>query len=352
MMSASVYRGESRAIPRWILVLLLVKSAIEMAAMILLDSRSRMRAAVPFWLRLPWEWRPLACLLCLVAVGGLLQFARGKRPLLSGGLAMGALVYLNESQAAFTGNEERMFFVCGATFGGWLFGVFFAHALDRRLGRPSRQALDDELGEAGAAGAFASTYLGAFVSKVWMSGQRWASGASLLSIIVGRHTFSGGFLDRYVEFLIRHPALATFFAVATMVIEATTVLYLVGPRLRMTWGALLFAMHLNIYLLMGVKYFVSMVVALALSFPWPKMIRRLRGLAPVASGVTERPTLAEAEAARAVAMRSSTWIATLLALSVALWWTIHANDSARLWIEPGSHWATSAGNLFAPGSSR
>jgi hypothetical protein len=347
-MSASVYQGESRAIPRWTILVLLIKSCIDMTAMILFDSpHGRTRANVPVWLRLPWTYRPLAVALALLVLYALIQFGRRRREVLWGTTALSVLVYLNESQAAYTGSEERMFFLCGAGFAGWLFGTLFAKALEARAGQPPNVSREDELGEAGAAGAFVATYLEAFASKLILSGTRWGEGSRLLSIIVGRHSFSGGLLDGYVLFVVAHPSLATFLALGTLFIEGSMVLYLVGPRLRMTWGALIFGMHLNIYLLMGVKYFVSMIIALALSFPWPRILRRLRGQSSGAPNVDPPLSVEERGALRPVAWRAAGWMAVVGWLSLLLWFGVHADDSTRLFVEPGGHWESRSGDAHS-----
>jgi hypothetical protein len=342
-MSASVYQGESRTIVRWTILVLLIKSAIEMAVMILFESpHGHTRTGVPGWLRLPWDSRALAASLALLVVLALVQFGRRRREAFWGTAALLVLTYLNESQAAYTGNEERVFFVCGATFAGWLFGALFAKELAKRAGLPPNRRREDELGEAGAAGAFVATYVEAFASKLIMSGASWGEGTRLLSIVVGRHSFSGGFLDRYVLFVVAHPTLATLFALGTLFIEGAMLLYLVGPRLRMVWGALVFGMHLNIYLLMGVKYFVSMILALALSFPWPRIVRRVRGRTPEVRRADSPLSAEERAALRPVAWRAAGWIAATGGCSLIAWFGVHAGDSARLFIEQSSHWESHA----------
>lgn len=255
-MNAGVYQGESRAIPRWTVTALLIFTCLRLTAMLLFDAPGpRTHGEAPAPVRWPYEFRPLAAMLATLGIFALVQFGRRRHPLAWGAVAMAALIYLTESQAALTGSYERDLFVCGALFAGWLFGVGFARGLDRQFARPNEPDCQDELGEAGARGAFVAIYVGACTSKLLEGGTRWADGRNLLSHVLSQHTFTGGALDGYLAFVLRHAWLASVFAVATLLIQAGMVLTLVGPRLQMLWAALILGFHLNAFLLMGVKYF-------------------------------------------------------------------------------------------------
>ena len=333
-LSASVYEGESRAIPRWTVVVLCLLATVGLTWMLLFDSPgSRTRTDAPFFLQWPSQVRSLAVGMALFVAFALVQF--GRRRALGWGIAGLVVVsWLGESQAAFTGYQERHLFACGAVFAGWVFGVAFSQALARELGQPGDPRRDDAFGEAGAAGVFVANYLGACTSKLLASGFGWADAASLLSTLVGRHTFSGGFFDSLLTFLLAHPSLAHLLALTTLAIQAGSVLYLVGPRLRMLWGTLIIGFHVGAFVLMGVKYFFSILIAVAFSYPWPRLLRRVRGL-PWAPPEGDPPlTEGERAALPRVVIRAAGWIAVAGCLALASWLTIHADDSTRLFLEP------------------
>ena len=246
---------------------------------------------------------------------------------------MALLAYLSASQAVLTGNDERDLYICGALLVGWLFGVLFGRRLDRRLARASNPDRDDELGEAGARGAFVAVYLGACTSKLLEAGGSWLDGRNLLSHVVSQHEFTGGVLDRYLTVVLDHPRLADVFAAATLFIQAGMLLYLVGPRLRMLWGGLVIGFHLNAYLLMGVKYFNPIFAALALSYPWPRILRRLRGAPAIQPASAAPRSDTEPGALSAVAWQATGWVVLAGVAAVVVWWGVHARDSASLFVE-------------------
>ena len=332
-MSASVYAGESRAIPRWTVLIVALLGTVGHTWMLLFEPRSgHTRADSPFFLVWPAEHRALAIAIALVVVVSISQIAR-RRHLGWGVAGLSALAWLSESQAALTGFQERHLFVGGAALTGWIFGLAFSHALDRKLVRPSDPRRDDAFGEAGAAGVFAANYLGAVTSKLLTSGLGWADSSSFLSTLVGRHTFTGGMLDSLLAVVIAHPALARGLALFTLAIQASAILFLLGPRLRMLSGTLLIGFHVGAFALMGVKYALSIVIALALSYPWPRWIRALTRSWP-APVPEDAASVAESLALPDVARQAASWIAVAGGLALASWLTIHADDATRLFVEP------------------
>jgi hypothetical protein len=316
-MNAGVYEGESRAIPRWTVTVLLIQASVRFASILLAETPgARTDRDAPMLLRLPFEVRPITVVLTALAIFALVQFGRRRHPLAWGGVAMGVLLYLSRAQVALTGSDEHDLTICGALLAGWLFGILFARSVDRRLGRARDPDRDDALGEAGARGTFVAVYVGAFTSKVLEAGTHWSDGRNLLAHMVSQHQFTGGILDAYLGYVLQHPDVATLFAASALVIQAGMLLSLVGPRLQMIWAALIVGFHLNAFLLMGVKYFNPIVAVIALSYPWPRIVRRLRG------GTRDRPAPipaasdAEAAAVMSVARRAAAWMAVAGAIAL------------------------------------
>jgi hypothetical protein len=334
-MSASVYQGESRALLRWAVVVLLLKTTVHMTAMVLFESPSpRTRLDAPFLLRFPFEFKPLSAALGLFAVFAVVQFGRRRDPLKWGTAALLVLVWLSEIQAAYTGFNERMFIYSGAVFAGWLFGSFFSRALDRHLGRANDPARDDAMGEAGAAGTLVAIYVGASASKLIESGADWADGGHFLGQILTRHTFSGSPFD-LVEVMLVQPWIGSLFAHLTLVFQCGMLLYLVSPRLRMLIATMMIGFHLGTYWMMGVKYFDSALYLLVFSYPWPRILRRLRG-GPAAPPLPEAaPTKAEVDALIPTAQQAARWLGAVGAATLLLWFGIHHDDSKTLLVETG-----------------
>ncbi len=333
-MNASVYQGESRAIPRWVVTGLGIGACGRLGAMLLFDLPGpRTHREAPWLLRLPFEVRPVAFILALLAAMALVQFGRRRRQLAWGAVAMACLAYLSESQSVLTGSGEHDLFICGALLLGWLFGVFFARGLDRQLSRPGDLDRDDELGEAGARGTFVAVYLGACASKLLDGGTQWLDGRSLLVHILGQHTFTGGVLDRSLDVVMHHPRIASTLAAVTLLIQASAIVSLFGPRLQTLWSTLIIGFHLNAFLLMGVKYFNPMIAALALAYPWPRILRKLRGRRSMHATVVSPASEVQVAALGLIAKQATAWIVLAWAAAVICWLGIHLNDSATLFTE-------------------
>lgn len=341
MINASVYQGESRAFPRWVVTGIMIVNIVWITGMLLVEKPGAVHGirdplAI---LQVPYQFRPLAFVLGLFCLYGAIQFGRRRSQVKWGVSVLLVFAYLKLSQFELTGYEIRDVFISGAVLGGWVFGVFFSQTLDARLGRSSDPDRDDALGEAAAAGVFAAVYVGAFVSKMLDTGLSWAEGSNLLATVVSRHPFqhSGGLLDYYLNAIILHPVWANAFAVATVCIQGGMVLYLVSPRWRMVMGALVIGFHLNALLLMNVHYFGPMLLSLAFSFPWPLIIRRLRGGRTVATSSKDAvPTLEDDPALRWVVKRSVRWVIAIGWVVLLQWAIIHWNDDHHLFSERGT----------------
>jgi hypothetical protein len=223
--------------------------------------------------------------------------------------------------------------------------------LDARIGRPSDPSREDALGEAGAAGVFAAVYLGAFVSKVIGGVAGWGEGPSLLAVVLGRHKFAheSTLVDRSLFYVAAHPGIATTVALTTLAIQGGMFCYLLSPRLRILFGTLVIAFHVNGFVFMGVRYVEPIILALLFSYPWPRIVRRLRGLPPKPREVERLFDDADIPALKWVAKRATTWVAAAFAVTLAVWFTFHWDDRKHLLLEEGFGPQRDSGRTNEPG---
>ena len=116
-------------------------------------------------------------------------------------------------------------------------------------------------------------YVEAGLSKLTTSGLVWADATVLRSAILSTHPVDdSSLLALYARLVVDSGGVARALSVATLVIQLGAVAYVVGPRLRMLWGALLLSFHVNVALLsQSIFYVQSCVLLLAFSFPWGRI---------------------------------------------------------------------------------
>ena len=212
------------------------------------------------WLRLLASV-PSVGVLTAIGLAGAAFFARGRRPLAAGLLALTALSALESVAAAFSGSHQRVVFASGATLAGWLVGLAFA----RRVG----ERRDASFAETGAVAALAATYVDAGLSKLIDGGLHWADATSVqVAILVHHPVDDPSPLARYAHFLVDHPGAAQALSIATLAFELGAVALVLGPRIRMLWALLLVSFHVNVALVThDIFYLQSCVLLLALSVP-------------------------------------------------------------------------------------
>ncbi|MCA9695225.1 MAG: hypothetical protein R3A51_22875 [Nannocystaceae bacterium] len=257
---------------------------------------------------LPWEpaflrdlhaqtW--LLDVLAGLAIAGAFGFAFARKPLAPGLVALAAIGLLNESFSAYISQPWRMFFSAGAMLCGWLFGLVIA----RVTGADPERA--DRLGEAGATAGLAATYVGAGIQKL-------VAGGFLQSRALRAHIFTHHEVDdvsplgHLSQLVATTPWMAEALEYVVVVIQVGAILYLVGPRLRMLWGALLICFHLGTLVFLHIIYIEATALLLAFSFPWG----RLRSAAAPTPAPEEPPI--PARVARGV-------ILLLIALALVAW---------------------------------
>lgn len=218
------------------------------------------------WMFLQFAGRPVVVVpLVLVILAGLVLFVR-RRSLLSGAIALVGVAILSTSLTVLQGHASRNFYTCGAVLFGWLCG----EAVARFIFRESSAAHLDAWAEAGAAGAFAATYFAAGVSKMMARGLAWADASSLQSLALSQHSIvHTSWLGAYVNAIAHSRALAMTFTISTLIVELGAFVYVISSTIRMLWGALFIAFHVNVFLLTGIPYLENVLLAGLLSFPWP-----------------------------------------------------------------------------------
>jgi len=246
--------------------------------------------------------------LVLVGVGALARFVRRPAALAAGVVALIVIGVLVETISAVSRGPKREFFSLGAALFGWLGGLVYARAL---WPGATRQERDEALAEAGAVAAFAATYVNAGVSKLLASGLGWSDSRTLRGIILTHHRIDDASLSgAYAQLIALHPGLAQALSLATLAIEVGAFIYLIGPRARLVWGALLLGFHVNVGLLANIGYLEARLLIVFFSLPWPRLLRRPR--MPAAAAASPVDPLRHAEVAL--------WSATALLLVAALAW--------------------------------
>jgi hypothetical protein len=216
----------------------------------------------------------------LGAAGALasIAFALRRWTIASGALALAVLSLLTESYAALSRGPDRSYFGVGAAVLGWLCGLAFARAARGPLKPPTDRAEGDEFfAEIGALAAICATYANASISKLTKVGPGWADDLTLRGVVLSQHpvgdaSWSGAF----ARLVIEHPAFSQALSIATLVVQGGALLMLFNPSLRVAWGALLLAFHLNVQLLTGIGYIQSCALLVLFAPPWPAIMRRAR----------------------------------------------------------------------------
>jgi hypothetical protein len=199
--------------------------------------------------------QPLQFVLLGILVVAMLQFARRRRALLWGTVALVIGAFESESRIALNGQYEMEFAGVGAVLAGWLFGLAFA--------RDSGDTLSEETAAAGARGVFAAMYLAAGIDHVrW-----WVDARYLMVSAVVRGPFDSD-VQPFVGFHLQHPLVPKVMVFAGIGVELASFLFLLGPRIRAVWGTAVVLLHLYAYLLLDLKYVDPPALALAFSYRW------------------------------------------------------------------------------------
>lgn len=218
----------------------------------------------------------------VVVMGAAFAVLFARRPAaLGAGIGLFAVMgWLTEAITALANGPRREYFALGVVLAGWLFGLAYARLRHGHAEHTPGEA-DESLAEAGAVAGIATTYVSAVMSKLSSTGLGWADDTSLRGMILSHHRIDDtSVLGAYVELIVAHPSFSRGLMIATLILQATAFLYVVGPRLRAAYGVALFAFHTNVSFLAHIGYVESRALLLLFSFPWPWIVARLRGQAP------------------------------------------------------------------------
>ncbi len=252
-----------------------------------------------------------AVVACIGAAGALAFGARPGR-LWAGLVALAALALLSSAHAQVFGSPWRHLYYSGLCLSGWLLGL----AVSRRAGAPE----DESYARTGAMALLGAAYLNAAISKIVHGGWEWASSTPIQAIILGQEGLvPGGIIDTYRSWTVTTPLVATVFAVATVAVESSGPLMLVGRRTRRTVALGLLLLHANIYVLTPVLYWQSMLLL-------------------VLFGLSSDPPSADDDSGRAPSLLTRPWVfagcAALLAVAAVIAIAHQARRAALLY-EPG-----------------
>lgn len=239
---------------------------------VLVSGRAAVDGEAASWVVAPGAARTVVgASLAVLALAAAFGFAKSPLRAERGVVLLAACGALTTLHARVVGAPVHNHFILGATLVGWLAGRGLAAA---------RRA-DDETAhgwaEAGAAGGLGAVYVGAVSSKLLSHGFSWADGDSLRAIVASQHPIgTGSLLDGLSRWVVASPGVGLFFSIATLVVQASAVLYPLHPSTRAVVGTLLLGFHLTVFLTTPVLYVQAMILLLAFSYPWAAIVARLR----------------------------------------------------------------------------
>lgn len=260
----------------------------------------------------------------LVAVLAALAFARGRRPILAGLVALAANRALLEAFGALDGIFDETTYHAGAAMLGWIAGLALWRLVRGRAiestaaggGGQSEEAessasdIESTAARGGgqseeilaglcAAALFGATYLDAGISKLQNSGLSWADGDTIrLLVVAHRPVGVTTWLDQVRDLAGRSASISAAASLGTLVIQCGAFLFPWTRRTRLVWGALFLAFHTGIHLVAGSIFFVQAALLAALfGAPWHALGRRL-GPLPEPAGAGD---LGGADSAHALA---------------------------------------------------
>jgi hypothetical protein len=230
---------------------------------------------------------PLLAGLAIVTGAAMVFFARGRRPVLAGLLALAANRLLLEAFGAVDGVYDETSYHAGSALLGWICGCLYARALGEA--RESREV--DAMAALGAAAMFGATYVNAGLSKLLEGGLSWAD-SDTIRLLVMSHRPAGGatWSDALRTFAGNSASFAIALSVGTLVIQCGAFLFPWTRRTRAVWGALFLAFHAGIYLVSGIFFIQAVFLSVLFAFPWADLLVRLRILrAPPQAAETPLP---------------------------------------------------------------
>ncbi|MSP93191.1 MAG: hypothetical protein EXR79_15555 [Myxococcales bacterium] len=229
--------------------------------------------------RSPW----LHGMVVVAAVVALWTFAWGRRPVLQGGVALGLLFVVYETNAFQTGFLVPEMHVAGSALLGWVVGRMVAAGLDPRAVDAHAAPADlarwanvarDRLAEAGAIAGVVANYVVAALSKWLAAGWDWDGRIIRRLLFAFRRVDDTGPIAALGDAVRTHAWLPDALAGTTLLTQSAAVLLLVGPRLRVAVALLLAGMHVAMTLTARVIDPQLLVLVGVLCLPWPRWLGR------------------------------------------------------------------------------
>lgn len=236
-----------------------------------------------------WVW-----LIFVFIVAGLVSFALDKRSLHAGIWSLSWMSLLNFWQRELFGTPSRNAFFPGVMLFGWVLGLVWARFVaGKDADEPHGRIFRERIAEAGAMACIAAGYTSSALSKLIEAGLAWINPHQVRWLVLAQEPLGQWpWLLAYRNFVLENPSAAWFSALMTIVVEGGGFCLLFGPRWRLLWMVMIWALHINIVLLCVMPYFEPMALLLVFSVPWPRLFKQARLEDPL---IARRPELMKAD---------------------------------------------------------
>jgi len=254
-----------------------------------------------------------AWFLFALIVGGLLFFALDLRGVIAGTWTLVWMSFLSFWQRELFGTPSRNSFFPGVMLFGWVLGLVWARILaGKEADQPVGRVFRERLAEAGAMACIAAGYTSSAWSKLFAAGLDWINPHQVRWLVLAQEPLGPwAWLAAYRNLVLDNPGVAWFSALMTIVVEGGGFFLLFGPRWRLLWTGLIWALHINIIVLCVMPYLEPMALLLLFAVPWPRILKQNRVEDPL---LAQRPELMKPD------MPDAMWL--ILAAVVVLSWVL------------------------------
>ena len=231
-----------------------------------------------------------AWFLFALIVAGLFFFAMDRRSTIAGTWTLAWMSVLSFWQRELFGTPSRNSFFPGVMLLGWVLGLVWARIVaGKEADQPKGRVFRERLAEAGAMACIAAGYTSSTLSKLFAAGFDWINPHQVRWLVLAQEPLGQwSWLVAYRNLVLDNPSVAWFSAFMTIVVEGGGFFLVLGPRFRLLWTAMIWALHINIILLCVMPYLEPMALLLVFAVPWPRIFRRPRLEDPL---LAERPEL-------------------------------------------------------------
>ncbi|MBK9260927.1 MAG: hypothetical protein IPM54_14050 [Polyangiaceae bacterium] len=242
---------------------------------------------------------------------GLVMLAIDRFSTIAGTWAIAWMSVLSQWQRELFGTPSRNSFFPGVMLFGWVLGLVWARAVaGKDAEKPEGRVFRERIAEVGAMACIAAGYTSSALSKLFAAGFDWINSNQVRWLVLAQEPLGQWpWLVAYRNLVIESPRVAWFSAFMTIVIEGGGFFLLFGPRSRLLWTVMIWALHINIILLCVMPYLEPMALLLVFALPWPRIFRRPRTHDPL---LERRPELVRPD------MPDAMWL-ILTAIVVLAW---------------------------------